>query len=207
MLRGTARSPTPVSRMLSSISWQNWSNSPWPSARLAARLALQATQKQHGMEHDHLQSAVNRIWHTIDLVKGGQARLCHDRAIETRDGTLLRGVAKQLQYHGVSSAAQARCRDRQGNRDSADDVDAPAPASMTGDHELDEWTDPFVPHSGCPHCGDGGILHAARRLLFGDLSTRLHRARRGARANPDRFHPRTGLDRARHAINGRDREW
>src|SRR5262249_35644473 len=78
------------------------------------RLTLQATQKQHGMEHDHLQSAANRIWHTIDLVKGGQARLCHDRAIETRDGTLRRGAAKQLQYHRVSSAAQARCKDRGG---------------------------------------------------------------------------------------------
>src|SRR5262249_33462960 len=84
------------------------------------------------MEHYHLQSAANRIWHAIDLVKGGQARLCHDHAIETRDGTLLRGAAKQLQYHRVSSAAQARCRDRRGKRDSADDIDAPAPATVTG---------------------------------------------------------------------------
>src|SRR5215813_11908285 len=127
MFRGTARSPKhAVVHILAELVKQ-------PLAERAAgpRLALQATQKQHGMEHDHLESAVNRIWHTIDLVKGGQARLCHDRAIETRDGTLLRGAAKQLQYHRVSSAAQARCRDRQGKRDNADDVDAPAPATMT----------------------------------------------------------------------------
>jgi hypothetical protein len=55
---------------------------------------LQTPQKQHGMQHDHLQSAVNRVRHAVELVKGGGARLCHDRAIETRDAIVPRGAAK-----------------------------------------------------------------------------------------------------------------
>src|SRR5262249_61286002 len=60
---------------------------------------------------------------------GGHARLCAVRAIETREGSPVRGAAKQLLYERVSSAAQDRCRDRRVKRDSADDADAPAPAT------------------------------------------------------------------------------
>ena len=40
---------------------------------------------QHGMQHDHLQTPVNRIRDAVDLVKRRRSRLCHDRAIERRD--------------------------------------------------------------------------------------------------------------------------
>ena len=72
------------------------------------RHVLQPPQDQHGMEHDHLQPAVNRIRDAITLVKRRQPRLCHDRAIETGDGIVPRGAAKQAQYHRVSSAARGR---------------------------------------------------------------------------------------------------
>src|SRR5262249_24951579 len=70
------------------------------------RLALHTAEKQHGMEHDHLQSAVDRIRHAIALVKSGQPRLSHDPAIETRDGIVAGGAAKRLEYHRVSLAAE-----------------------------------------------------------------------------------------------------
>jgi hypothetical protein len=58
------------------------------------RLAFETLQNQHGMEHDHFQAAVDRIRHPVDLVESARSRLCHDRAIEARDGVDPRGAAK-----------------------------------------------------------------------------------------------------------------
>src|SRR5262249_15956925 len=90
---------------------------------------LQTPQNQHGMEHDHFQSAVNGVRHTIDLIEGGRACLCHDRAIETRDALVPRGTAKQLRYHQVSSAAGDRMQDQR-KSDSAKGTNAPASMTM-----------------------------------------------------------------------------
>ena len=73
------------------------------------RLALEPLQDEHGVEHDHFQPAVDRIRDSIDLVKRAHSRLCHDRAIETRDGVGPRGAAKQAQYHWVSGGPRAVC--------------------------------------------------------------------------------------------------
>ena len=55
-------------------------------AELADRAALlQAPQKQHGMQHDHLETPVDRIRDAVDPVKCRRSRLCHDRAIERGD--------------------------------------------------------------------------------------------------------------------------
>jgi len=61
------------------------------------RPSLEVPQNEDHVEHDHFQSAADRIRYPIELVKGGGSRLCHDRAIETRDGIVRRGGAKQLQ--------------------------------------------------------------------------------------------------------------
>jgi hypothetical protein len=94
--------------MLSSMSRQNRSKSPLAERTQRRRLALQAAQQQDGVQHDHLQPAVDRIRHPVGLVKGRRARLCHDHAIESGDGVVPRGAAKQAQYHRVSSAASRK---------------------------------------------------------------------------------------------------
>jgi hypothetical protein len=58
------------------------------------RLALETLQNEHRVEHDHFQAAVDCIRDPVDLVKGARSRLCHDRAIEARDGVDRRGAAK-----------------------------------------------------------------------------------------------------------------
>ena len=60
-----------------------------------------------------------------------------------------------------------------------------------------------------PRCGlrlPFALVAGRLRRLRADLPARLCAARRRARADPARLEPGTGADRARHAVDGRDRE-
>src|SRR5262249_2946119 len=70
---------------------------------------------------------------------------------------------------------------------------------IVGPHE--QIDTPYCPVHRCSRDGSG---HPAERLLLGNVSTRIHRSRRGTRANSDRIYPGTGLDRAWHTVNGGD---
>src|SRR5438270_12533395 len=94
----------------------------------------------------------------------------------------------------------------EGEADSAYEVNAPASAAMIWGHGPHEQIEPPAPQGCRDRCGGGGNRGAARRLLLGDLSARLHRARRGTGAESHRIDARTGSDRARHAVNGGDGE-
>src|SRR5262249_22023760 len=81
---------------------------PLPERPPRFRLGTQAPQQQDRMQHNHLETPVNRIRHAVILVKNRCSRLRHDRAIEGRDVVVLRGAAKQVKYHRGSSSAWDR---------------------------------------------------------------------------------------------------
>src|SRR5665213_4334980 len=74
-----------------------------PSA--ATRAALpgvsrsQAVQHQRKMQHDQVETAVNRVGDRIVAVKAWQSRLRHDHAIQGRNGGRLSVAAKEGEYH------------------------------------------------------------------------------------------------------------
>src|SRR5271165_7270610 len=75
---------------------------PLPQVAAARRRVLEPAENQYGVEHDHLQSAVNGIGYPIDLVEGRASRLRHDGAIEARDAAFSQGGDKPAEYHWVS---------------------------------------------------------------------------------------------------------
>src|SRR5439155_1439172 len=85
-----------------------------PADRL--RLDIEPMQQQDRMQHDHLETPVNRIRHAEVLIKGSRSRLRHDRAIQGRNDSVPRGTAKQVKYHQDSSAAATIYRNRSEER-------------------------------------------------------------------------------------------
>ena len=89
------RSPTPISRKLSSMSWQNRSNSSLADRRpCAAGISRQPPQHQHQMQHDHVEAGRHRVRHPITTIERRGSRLRHDHAIEGVDVGVSPGAAE-----------------------------------------------------------------------------------------------------------------
>ena len=86
MRLGTVRSPTPISRRLSSISLQKWSNSACDSVRAALRPPCRRRSTSHKCSSKQVKTAVNRIRHAQVPVKQRFSRLRHDHAIDGLNG-------------------------------------------------------------------------------------------------------------------------
>ena len=201
---GTARSPTPISRRLWSMSRQKASNR--ALAEIAAALRLAAGQPPHNSTDAarSCRSAPRPCPARRKLDKSRQARLCHDHAIErvmvrawiwrrnnrkssdSRCPSAVRadpGPVVFLTSRGRSEAV--------GGKEGGDErgsVNA-APDSPAG----------LVAGAACRRRSP-----AAGRLSSRDLSARLYGARGRARANPARRLAGAGSDRARHALDGGD---
>ena len=220
---GTARSPTPISRRLSSISPQKWSKSACARCRAGIRAAAEPAQHQHDMQHDQVETAVDRIRHAQVRCRTGQLapapRSCHRsrrwcRSAEAgflkwMNGQSMSGsashagdsqierIAGALQswlLPGYVNAAPDARRDR---RRMTQDDDARRSARIRSPAD---WPPRFAraPRSGARALRSAAA--AARPIRRGYI---LPAGRAGT--DPARRPPGAGADRARHALDGRDR--
>ena len=64
--------------------------------RRQLRLGLSTDPPQHQdeMQHDHVETATDRVWHPIIAIEYGGSRLRHDHAIDPLNGRVRRKAAK-----------------------------------------------------------------------------------------------------------------
>src|SRR4030095_16362279 len=65
------------------------------------------------MQNEEVKAPIYRVGNAVFAIKTGQSRLCHDRAIQGRNGVLPRAAAKQGKDHRVLFGVTAACRVRQ----------------------------------------------------------------------------------------------
>src|SRR5262249_56289211 len=58
------------------------------------------------MQHQHVKTTIYRVGNVVFTVKTRQSRLCHDRAIQGRNGVLPLAAAKQGKNHRVCSGTE-----------------------------------------------------------------------------------------------------
>ncbi len=222
---GTVRSPTPISRRLSSISSQKRSNSAWDSAAPSAS-RLQPPQHHPQMQHQQIKTAVNRVRHGQVPIKQRFSRLRHDHAIDGLDGAA-RGdpgfpeVIERPKHCGFRKRAAQRFavgRPRLLQSDVLPGTSTPRP--MQGDGTSSGMTETSPTRSrmrslrGLRAARWRG-LRAAAAVALACVDARrlpdrravpegLYPAARRARANSDRGQPGPGADRDGNALHGRD---
>ena len=214
MRLGTVRSPTPISRRLSSISSQKRSNSAWQRPAPPS-IGLQPPQHHPQMQHQQVKTAVNRVRHAQVPIKQRFSRLRHDHAIDGLNGAAQGypgfpevierpkhcGFRKRALY-GPAHVAILRAaryvnasRDARGRDQFRNDRDEPETLTRA----LSARPGRALARS-AQRCRRRAGLRGARRLHRRAVPEGLYPAARRARANPDRREPGSGADRDGNAV-------